>query len=397
MTAVLERRTRTGARGSSTVRTLLGVAFGPSVASAAIGTALVLVALVAAGSDVTDVAASAAAIWLAMHQVPLTIAGSPLSVLPLLPTGLLVWATFRSTAGAKAEDPRWVLAAALGGPLVLAILALILIHAFAGAVPVTGPPVAPTVVIVLGVHLLGTVLGLAQRPALRERARHALPGWVVDGAVLVPRVLTRLAVGAAMVTAFCLVCSLPTAANLISTGGGLSGGVALIVVSVAYLPNVIVGALSVSIGPGAVVGQTTVTAFGAVHAPLPAVPVLAVVPQDSGSWWWLAVLLVPALTAVSLGRSVAARHPGRNAALRTVAVAAVLAGVVVMVVGALAGGTLGAGSMSPVSVPAFVLGLIAAVWLAVVGGATVVTCQWRIGSTASADETAAGDPGSKGD
>jgi len=67
------------------------------------------------------------------------------------------------------------------------------------------------------------------------------------------------------------------------------------------------------------------------------------------------------------------------------------------VVGALAGGTLGAGSMSPVSVPAFVLGLIAAVWLAVVGGAAVVTCQWRIGSTASADETAAGDPGSKGD
>jgi len=53
--------------------------------------------------------------------------------------------------------------------------------------------------------------------------------------------------------------------------------------------------------------------------------------------------------------------------------------------------------MSPVSVPAFVLGLIAAVWLAAVGGAAVVTCQWRIGSTASADETAAGDPDSKGD
>ena len=141
----------------------------------------------------------------------------------------------------------------------------------------------------------GLTLGLAQRPALRERARDALPGWVVDGAVLAPRVLTRLALGAAMVTAFCLVCSLPTAANLVGTGGGLSGGLALVVVSVAYLPNVIIGALSVSIGPGAILGQTTVTAFGAVHAPLPAVPVLAVVPHGSGSWWWLAVLLVPAV------------------------------------------------------------------------------------------------------
>ncbi|MGZ4542296.1 MAG: hypothetical protein ACXVXI_04025, partial [Mycobacteriaceae bacterium] len=88
MTAVLERRSSVGSDRTAKARALLSVALAPSVASAAIVTALVLVTLVAAGSDLTDVSASAATTWLAAHQVPVTIAGSSLSVLPLLPTTL---------------------------------------------------------------------------------------------------------------------------------------------------------------------------------------------------------------------------------------------------------------------------------------------------------------------
>ena len=391
VTAVLERRSSTDADRAAMARTLAGVAFGPSIASAAIATALVLVTLVAAGSDLTDVGASAAATWLAAHQVPLTIAGSPLSVLPLLPTGLLVWSTFRSTAAAVGEDARWVLAAALSGPVIVVVLALTLIHGFAGAVPLAGPPVVPTVLIVVGVHLLGAVLGLAQRSTLRERVRRRLPTWAADGAMLVPRVLRRLAVGAAVVTVVCLVCSLPAAGDLVGGGGGLTGGLALVLVSLAYLPNVVIGALSVSVGPGAVLGQTTVTAFGAVHAPLPALPVLAAVPQGDGSWWWLAVLLVPASAAVSLGRTAACHHADRTEALRAVGTAAVLVGVVLAVLGAMAGGTLGAGAMSPVSVPPLAFGAVGAVWLAAVGSAAVLTLRWRSAEVTAEDETASID------
>jgi len=394
VTAVLERRSNTDVDRTARACTLASVAFGPSIASAAIAAALVLVTLVAAGSDLTDVGASAAATWLAAHQVPLTIAGSPLSVLPLMPTGLLVWSTLRSMAAATGEDARWVLAAALSGPIMLAALALTLIHGFAGAVPLAGPPVVPTVLIVAGVHLLGAVLGLAQRAALRERVRRRMPAWVADGALLVPRVLVRLVVGAAVVTAFCLVCSLPAAGDLVGGGGGFTGGLALILVSLAYLPNVVIGALSVSVGPGAVLGQTTVTAFGAVHAPLPALPVLAAVPQGVGSWWWLAVLLVPVWAAVSLGRTAAGRHADRTRALRSVGTAAVLVGLALAVLGAMAGGTLGAGAMSPVAVPALAFGAVGAVWLAAVGSATVLTVRWRTDDATAEDETVAeGSPG----
>ena len=365
------------------------MALGPSIASAAIVTALVLVTLVAAGSDVTDVGASAAATWLAAHQVPLTISGSPLSVLPLLPTGLLIWATYRSTAGdpVAEEDPRWVLGAALGGPLVLASMALAVIHGFAGAVPLAGPPVVPTVVIVLGVHALGAVLGLAQRAALRDRVRRGLPGWAIDGAALVPRVVKRLAIGATVVSVLCLACSLSTAAELTGSGGGFAGGLALIVVSLAYLPNVVIGALSVAVGPGVTLGHTTVTAFGAVHAPLPALPVLAVVPQGAGAWWWLAVLAVPVWAAVALGRTAAQRHDDRTDALRAVGIAAVLAGCVLALLGAMAGGVLGTGAMSPVSVPALAFGAVGALWLAVLGAATVLTQQWRTGDAEAVKES----------
>lgn len=366
---------------------MLSVALAPSVASAAIVTALVLVTLVAAGSDLTDVSASAATTWLAAHQVPVTIAGSSLSVLPLLPTTLLVWATARSTATAAAagEDPRWVLSAALAGPVVLAALALTLIRFFADHLPLSGPPVAPTVIAVLGVHLLGAVVGLAHQAVLRDQVRRTLPSWLWSGAVLVPRVLRWLLVGATVVTAFCLVFSASTAVDLVRGGGGVTGGLGLLVLSVGYLPNVVIGALSVAIGPGAVVGQTTVTAFGAVHAPLPALPVLAAIPGGSGSWWWLAVLLVPALVAVRLGRRAVDHCGDRDEALQSVCAAAALTGLLLAVLGALAGGTLGAGSFSPVAVPALALGGVSAVWLAVVGSATVLTMRWRTGGAAGAD------------
>ncbi|MEO9223265.1 MAG: DUF6350 family protein, partial [Mycobacteriaceae bacterium] len=319
---------------------------------------------------------------------------SPLSVLPILPTGLLIWATYRSTASDPVadEDPRWVFGAALGGPLVLAAMALAVIHGFAGTVPVAGPPVVPTVLIVLGVHALGAVLGLAQRTALRDRARRALPGWAIDGAALVPGALKRLVIGATALSVLCLACSLSTAAELTGSGGGFIGGLALIVVSLAYLPNVVIGALSVAVGPGVTLGHTTVTAFGAVHAPLPALPILAVVPQGAGTWWWLLVLVVPVWAAVALGRAAARRHDDRTDALRVVGIAAVLAGGALALMGAMAGGVLGTGAMSPISVPVMAFGAVGALWLAVVGAATVLTQQRRTGDVeAEMESSSSGD------
>lgn len=370
----------------------------PTVTSAAIVTALVLIAVVAAGGELGGVPASAAASWLAVHQVPVTIGGSSLSVLPLLPTGLLVWATARSTTSATAagRDPRWVLPAAVGGPVALAVLALVLISVFDADLPLAGPSPVPAVLAVLAVHLLGGLLGLAhcddpRADDLRARVRRVLPGWLSAAVMLVPRILRELMIAGTGVIAVALVCSAPTVVDLVRAGGGVAGGLGLIVLSIAYLPNVVLGAVSVAVGPGAVLGQSTVTAFGAVHAPLPALPVLAVIPAGTGAWWWPVVLLVPAVVAVRLGRRLAARDTARTEALRMLGAGAVLAGVALALLGTLAGGTLGTGTFSPARVPALALGAATVVWLAVLGGAALLLWQRRSTGADLAEETDAGD------
>ncbi len=58
----------------------------PAVTIAFVAT-VVVITMVAVNSDLTGIYAAIAGTWLALHQVTLTIDGTSLGVLPLLPTG----------------------------------------------------------------------------------------------------------------------------------------------------------------------------------------------------------------------------------------------------------------------------------------------------------------------
>ena len=71
--------------------------------------------------------------WLGVHQVPVSIGGRELGVMPLLPVLAMVWGTARTTAAATSPQAswfvaRWVVASALGGPLLIAAISLAVIH-----------------------------------------------------------------------------------------------------------------------------------------------------------------------------------------------------------------------------------------------------------------------------
>ena len=91
-----------------------------------------LLQLLIANSDMTGAFGAIASMWLGVHQVPVSIGGRELGVMPLLPVLLMVWGTARSTAAASARSSwfviRWVVASALGGPLLIAAVALAVIH-----------------------------------------------------------------------------------------------------------------------------------------------------------------------------------------------------------------------------------------------------------------------------
>src|SRR5204862_2882839 len=118
--------------GSRQARDLFRVAFGPSAVALVIIAAVVLLQLLIANSDMTGASGAIASMWLGVHQVPVSIGGRELGVMPLLPVLAMVWGTARTTAAASrasgATRPgtsgnaswfvvRWVIASALGGPL----------------------------------------------------------------------------------------------------------------------------------------------------------------------------------------------------------------------------------------------------------------------------------------
>ena len=119
--------------GTPQPRDLVRVAFGPSLVALVVIAAIVLVQLVVANSDLTGALGAVASMWLAVHLVPISIAGQQLGVLPLVPAALMVWATARSTAQVTPARGswfviRWILASALGGPLLMAALSLAVVH-----------------------------------------------------------------------------------------------------------------------------------------------------------------------------------------------------------------------------------------------------------------------------
>ena len=88
------------------------MAFGPAVVALGVVAAVTLLQLLIANSDMTGALGAIASMWLGVHQVPISIGGRELGVLPLLPVLLMVWGTARSSA--RATSRKLVVA---GGPL----------------------------------------------------------------------------------------------------------------------------------------------------------------------------------------------------------------------------------------------------------------------------------------
>src|SRR5689334_4451992 len=124
-----------------------------------------------------------ASMWLGVHQVPVSIGGRELGVMPLLPVLLMVWGTARTTAAAAARSSwfviRWVVASALGGPLLIAALALAVIHDASSVLTELQTPNAGRAFAgVLAVHAIGAAVGVLLTGKMRSVAW--IPGWLPD-------------------------------------------------------------------------------------------------------------------------------------------------------------------------------------------------------------------------
>jgi Family of unknown function (DUF6350) len=364
------------AAGARQTRDLVRVAFGPAVLALVIVAAVTLLQLLIANSDMTGALGAIASMWLGVHQVPISIGGRELGVLPLLPAMLMVWATARSTARATSAYSswlvvRWVVASALGGPLLMTAIALAVIHDASTVITELQTPNALRAFIsVLVVHAIGAAIGVWSRLGRRALAASPLPNWLGDSVRAATAGVLALFGLSGLVTAGSLVVHWSTMQELYGITDSIFGQFSLTVLSALYAPNVIVGTSAVAVGSSAHLGFATFSSFTVFGGDIPALPVLAAVPTPPLGPVWVALLIVGASSGVAVGQQ-CARHPLSVVPALAKLLVAAAAGALAMSLLAYAGsGRLGNFGHVGVDQGALVIG--AFFWFAVVGWVTVV-------------------------
>ncbi|MEH3130176.1 MAG: DUF6350 family protein [Mycolicibacterium neoaurum] len=359
--------------GTRQARDLLRVAFGPSVAALGIIAAITLLQLLIANSDMTGAFGAIASMWLGVHQVPVSIGGRELGVMPLLPVLLMVWATARTTAAASARSSwfviRWVAASALGGPLLIAAIALAVIHDASSVITQLQTPDATRAFAgVFLVHLFGVLVGVGMTGRLAGLPW--LPRWL-------PEALRAAATGVLALLGLCgvvavgsIVVHWGTMHDLFGITDSMFGQLSLALLSVLYIPNVLVGTAAVAVGSSAHIGLATFSSFTVLGGDIPAVPVLAALPTPPLGPVWVALLIVAAVAAVALGQQCARRPAPWPIALAKLGVAAAAAALTMALLGYAGGGRLG--NFGDVGVDQTTFGPAVFLWFTVIGGLTVV-------------------------
>ncbi|MDT7614780.1 MAG: hypothetical protein QOF00_2227, partial [Pseudonocardiales bacterium] len=373
--------------GLDRLRILLAVAMGTVLVSYALLVPAAALAVLTAGGGMSLDGAFAAAIplWLAAHQIPLVLQGQPLSVLPLLPTGVVFavvlagsgWAVrrlgcrFRADAGA-------VLASVAGAHAAVAVLGSALLPAAAdvGAAPWAAMSGAA---LVAGV---AAALGVARACGLPDEWSARIPAWAWAGLRAAGVAVMALLTAGALVVLVALVLRAPSvAAGYAQLAPGFGAGLGLTLLVLAYLPNAVVAGASWVLGPGVAVGTATASPFAAYPGTASHFPLLAALPTTAPPAWALAVLVLPVAAGVTTGR-VCRRTAAPLDRLPAAVIAAVLTALAMGLLAVLAGGRLAAGPFDPIRVPA---GLVIPAVLLLVGLPALLVAAVQRGGTAEVE------------
>jgi Family of unknown function (DUF6350) len=364
------------AAGARQARDLLRVAFGPALVALVVIAAVTLLQLLIVNSDMTGALGAIASMWLGVHQVPISIGGRELGVMPLLPVLLMVWGTARTTARATHATAswfviRWIVASALGGPMLIAAISLAVIHDAASVITELQTPSAlPAFMRVLVVHAIGALIGVGSQVGRRVMRASSLPDWLRGSVRAATAGVLALLGLSGMVTAGSLVAHWATMHALYAITDSIFGQFSLTVLSLLYVPNIIVGSAAVAVGSSAHLGFATFSSFTVFGGDIPALPVLAAAPNPPLGPAWVALLIVGASSGVAVGQQCARRPLPIPAAMANVLAAAGLAALTMALLGYAGGGRLG--NFGEVGVDQGTFGFAVFFWFAVVGAITVV-------------------------
>lgn len=310
------------------------------------------------GAGAESAAQVALQAWYLAHSVALPVSWGTLSVPPLLIAGfiaLLFYRAGRSTARAGELRTTGQIAEALAAVVITYVTAGVLLSSIA----YPSDPTLSITQIVIGtglVSLLPTLAGLLRESGLGARLVSLLPGPSYAYARGALAALWSLAAMAALVVGCSLLINFSevSALNAALAPGGL-GGVTMIGVSIAYLPNAMLLATALGSGAGFSLGGDSLYSLGTVERePLPIFPLFGALPHAAGGLVLFSVL-IPLLAAVvgalTLTRHLEPEHRSASNLLMGSVVAGALTAIGVFGVGLFAAGSLGDGRLADVGAP----------------------------------------------
>ncbi len=266
---------------------------------------------------------------------------------------------------------RWVIASALGGPLLMTAIALAVIHDASSVITELQTPSALRAFLsVLVVHAAGAGIGVWSRVGPRALAASSLPFWLGDSLRAAAAGVLALLGLSGLVTAGSLVVHWSTMQELYGITDSIFGEFSLTLLSILYAPNVIVGTAAMAVGSSAHLGFATFSSFTVFGGDIPALPVLAAVPRPPLGPVWVALLIIGASSGVAVGQQCARRALPPLAAAAKLLVASVAGALVMSLVAYAGSGQLGNFGHVGVDQGALLIGVF--FWFAVVGGVTVV-------------------------
>ncbi|MFW0791343.1 DUF6350 family protein [Gordonia sp. CPCC 205333] len=346
------------AGSENSARELVLVAFGLPVAIVLALTVIISITVAAAGGGFGGIGVSVGSAWLAIHQVPLTIAGVTLGALPLLPTLVLVVLAVKSVKPAIGErrnvyELGALFAAAVGGPLMITALAMAVVMDGQSVLPVQSPtPLAAFGCTVL-VHGLATAIAVVGVHWRDWASARGLTSIRIDdlaracrlGAVAILSLLSVVGV----IIVVMLIVRHSAVAELIAQANGVDGYLGLIVLSVLYLPNLAVAGAAALVGADVNVGLASLSLLDAHGGAVPPLPLMAVLPDGELGKTAAVGFMVTAAVGVYVGWRCRDRDLIRS--LRSVAVAGAVAALIMVLATWASSGDLGELGTFGTSVP----------------------------------------------
>ncbi|RWZ49930.1 hypothetical protein ELQ90_11315 [Labedella phragmitis] len=295
-------------------------------------------------------------VWLLGHGADLTVALDPLTIarlgvleagepftVSLAPLGIgLVTVLLGARTGRRAADSGLWLTGVLSATLTVVVLSAVL--SVTAREEIVSPSLlggigSPPLVYLVGlaVGLIGARLGRGDEPiggrvgeyVERTTDRIGVRGRAIAAASLRGGAIVAAGiVGAAAVTvAIVLFASFGTVIGLYeSSGMGITGGIAVTIAQLAYLPNLVVWCAAWLLGPGFAIGVgTSVSPATTLLGPVPGIPVLGAIPAGDLPFGFLG-LIVPVLVgflAAAAVRPAIVRAVGSAGLVRSLVLTAV--------------------------------------------------------------------------